>query len=258
MKLKLLIGAAIGAAGLAFSAGAAEAQAAGVSGELCGNYDVTNGFNIQSAGTVCIPAVRYSYRAGEGNKVTVVPGNSNFSFAPTTSGPNPRINNCRFRNGISLGGGGGLKAGSGSRLVGCDATTGNGGNRGTDEDIQLRFKAGNGPAVVAGERRQLCGEYDVTNGFGNRSAGTVCITADLYNYGVGESRKVLALPNASRFTFTENTGRNPRMRCSFRTSGNSFGGGGYLAAGSGTRADCTATTGNGGNRASVDVEMRLR
>ena len=258
----LLIATATAVVAGAMCAGVAQAQAPGAAGEVCGQFDIGNG-SQRSVGEICADAVRYNYRNGERNKVLVLP-NSNYRItysAESNRNLNGRPTGCRFRNGQGVEVGGSTSSGTGSRLMNCEVRFGNGGNRVTGPINNMRFRAGSGPAVPAGERGQLCGDFGpLTDGFNRTSAGRVCITADHYDFGNGTSRSVLVVPSNGRraYQVEGNEGPRPRFNCSFRTSGNGFGGGGYLAAGDGSRADCTVTIGNGRNRASEQIELRFQ
>lgn len=112
-------------------------------------------------------------------------------------------------------------------------------------------------AQVAGTAGAACGNYDVTTGTGARSEGSVCLPGHLYIYRNGEGNRVMVFPSNNQFQFN-GSGANPRMSCVYRNSGNSIGGGGYLAAGRGSRLDCVATVGNGGHARSQDITLQFR
>jgi hypothetical protein len=91
------------------------------------------------------------------------------------------------------------------------------------------------------------GYVEVTNGFGATSAGTISIRASQINYQSGAGNKIAIIPSNNAFLW-DGIGTKPGMSCNFRTSGNAIGGGGYLAAGTGTVLDCVVSSGNGGAR----------
>ena len=250
------------AAGLAMGATAAYADPNPVPAfqpvKLCGEVSgLADGFGNVTAGEVCLDVATASYGAGESNKVTVVRGARNgFTFEGT--GTAPRVS-CELRDGSAFGRNDTLVVGTGSRAE-CTATVGNGPNRNVQAFDLLPTNRAASFAVPAFQSRTICDDFDLTDGFGNRSAGEVCLNVATASYGAGESNKLTLVRRARNgFVVTPamdvTPGEAPSLRCELR-DGSVFGGNDRLVAGTGSFAECAATIGNGPNARSQAIELR--
>ena len=249
-------------AGLALGATAAHADPNPVPAfqpvKICGEVqELTDGFGNTTDGEICLDVARASYGAGESNKVTLVRGARNgFTFEGT--GATPRVI-CELRDGSTFGGNNGVVAGIGSRAQ-CTATVGNGPNRAVQAfDLKPTNRAADFD-VPTFRARNICDEFDITDGFGNRSAGEVCLAVATASFGAGDSNKVTLVRRARNgFAITPlpetPAGQAPKLRCELR-DGSEFGGNDRLVAGTGSFAECSATISNGPNARSQAVQLR--